>query len=140
MAGVSKRSDRCLRSVNPVIGDIVRKALMAAPPWMDFGVISGKRTAEEQAALFAQGRDADGQIIDRKAVVTFKDGTTKPSRHQGGEAIDIAAFHKGAITWDRKIMAIRAAYIIGFAAAHGVRLTGGAEWGWDEGHIELEKS
>lgn len=140
MANVSSRSERCLQSVDPELGDVVRKALLAAPAWMDFGVISGLRTVDEQQALWKKGRDANGDIVDRDEVVTFKDGIHQKSRHQFGNAVDIAAYKDGRITWDRKITAIRAAYIIGFAAAHGVRLTGGAKWEWDEGHIELETS
>jgi len=139
MAGVSKRSKKNLESVDPEIGDVVLAALKDAPIWLDFAVISGTRTAEEQAALFRKGRNEPGEIV------TYKDGYQRRSRHQPeppktkGEAIDIAAYKSGSITWDETETAAVAAYIIGYAKARGVDLTGGVEWGWDYGHIELEK-
>jgi len=138
MASVSQRSESCLQSVDPVLGDVVRQALIAAPPWLDFAVISGKRTAEEQRALWQKGRNANGDIVDASAVVTHKDGARKPSRHQTGKAVDIVAFRDGQISWKAEDNYIVAAYVAGFAAACGVRLTGGVRWRWDAGHLELE--
>lgn len=138
MAKISARSEACLQSVNSRLADVVRRALEAAPDWLDFVVISGLRTAEEQRALFAKGRDEEGLIIDQSKVVTYKDGVNQRSRHQSGNAVDIVAYKKGGITWNERENYIRAAYVVGWAAAHGVRLTGGIKWGWDPFHLELE--
>ena len=140
MATISTRSEDCLQSVDVALGHAIREALRAAPEHLDFAVISGLRTAAEQRALWKKGRDADGNITDKAQVVTFKDGIHQRSRHQYCRAVDIVAFKDGGITWDERENYIRAAYIAGFAAAHGVRLTGGFKWGWDPGHLELEAS
>jgi hypothetical protein len=137
MAAVSDRSRRNIESVKPALGNVIMKALIAAPAWLDFAVISGTRSAEEQHALFQKGRDSDGNIIDRDQVVTFKDGYQRRSRHQDGVAVDIVAYKDGGITWDKREIEIRASYILGFAAAHGLRLDGGVRWGWDAGHLEV---
>ena len=131
MALVSKRSDHCLSSVKPQLDNIVRAALEAAPAWMDFAVITGRRTTEEQQALFAKGRSEPGEIV------TQCDGIHTRSRHQDGEAIDIMAWKDGRGTFNTLDVAIRAAYIIGFARGCGIHLTGGVKWGWDQGHIEV---
>lgn len=138
MAVVSSRSRRHIDSVDPRLGAVVLAALEAAPPWLDFAVISGRRTTKEQQTLFARGRDAAGNIVDQSEVVTYADGVTTKSNHQSGRAIDIVAYEAGDVTWDEVEIATRAAYIVGFAAAHGVTLTGGIKWGWDEGHLQLE--
>lgn len=137
MAAISPRSEKNLASVNPELGNVVRQALMAAPAWLDFVVIAGRRTAEEQRELWKKGRDSEGNIVDRDAVVTFKDGVHKRSRHQSGEAVDIVAWKDGSITWDACENEKRAAYIVGFAEAHGIQLDGGVRWGWDAGHLEI---
>lgn len=136
MATISGRSRQNLDSVHPELGLAVTQALRHAPGWLDFGVISGKRTVEEQQELFAKGRDADGNIVGD--VVTYADGLHKKSRHQSGRAIDIVAYVKGEVSWDEDEIAKRAAYILGFARAKGLRLTGGLYWGWDLGHLEME--
>jgi len=140
MAKVSARSRLNLDSVDPALGQVVLQALQAAPPWLDFAVISGRRTREEQQALWRTGRDASGMIVDTDAVVTFKDGINLRSRHQSGRAVDIVAYVDGQISWDPRDNEKCSAYVIGYAAARGIKLTGGIEWGWDHGHIELEQS
>jgi len=138
VAKVSERSQRNLDSVVPMLGTVVQRALEEAPAWLDFAVISGKRTAEEQQELWRKGRDELGNVVDRDAVVTFKDGIHKRSRHQSGRAVDIVAYVDGKISWKEEHNLRVASYVIGFAAARGIKLTGGAKWGWDHGHLELE--
>lgn len=136
MATIGIRSSRNLDSVHSEIGAVVRAALEAAPPWLDFAVISGFRTVVEQGMLWDKGRDKHGEIIRLEEVVTYKDGTFKRSRHQSGRAVDIVAYEDGKITWDEREVAARAGYIIGFALARGIKLTGGIKWNWDLGHVE----
>lgn len=138
MAQLGLKTKRILGTVDPELEAVVIAALLAAPPWLDFAVISGKRTASEQNALWEKGRDGFGTIVDKKKVVTYKDGYVKKSRHQGKKAIDIVAFVKGKPNWSKSALSAVAGYIIGFAAARGVGLTGGLKWNWDIGHIEME--
>lgn len=145
MATVGTRSKKCLDSVHPTLRDVVTEALLAAPPWLDFAVISGLRTAREQAALYSQGRDEHGNVVHPEKVVTHRDGVLKKSNHQAqadgeGHAIDIAAYENGKLTWDEAETAARAGYIVGFAASRGIKLAGGLKWDWDLGHIELVTS
>lgn len=138
MARIGIRSNTCLDSVDCVLGGVVREALRDAPDWLDFGVISGRRSSAEQQALFAKGRDENGEVTDPDKVVTYRNGISTPSRHQSGEAVDIMAFlPSGRGTFDERQTEKRSAYIIGFAAARGVALVGGVKWGWDAGHLEL---
>ena len=142
MATVGKRSAQCLETVEPDFAEAVTDSLIAAPDWLDFAVISGMRERSEQALLFQKGRDLDGNVIDSAAVVTWRDGVMRLSRHQDqdgdgyGEAIDIMAFVGGRGTFDEREIEKRAAYIIGFCAARGIKLDGGVRWGWDQGHLE----
>lgn len=137
MATVGKRSEYVLQSVNPVLGNIVRMALIAAPPWLDFAVVSGDRTAEEQYALWCIGRTNGGDTVDPAKVVTYRDGTIKKSNHQSGNALDIVAYRDGNAVWTETANAAVAGYVIGFAAAKGIKLGGGVKWLWDYGHLEL---
>lgn len=143
MAKIGERSQRNLDSVHPVLGDVVAAALQQAPAWLDFAVICGKRSSVEQQALWYKGRDYAGAVLKREEVVTYRDGINKKSNHQvqadgHAYAIDIVAYERGLMTWDERENAARAGYIIGFAAAQGIKLTGGVKWDWDLGHIEIE--
>lgn len=140
MANIGSRSDKNLSSVKSELGIIVRQALHAAPPWLDFAVICGKRTAKEQQELYAKGRSRPDAlyIIEPEKVVTHCDGYGKRSAHQDGDALDIVAYVEGKPSWNETANAAVAAYMIGFAAARGVKLTGGVKWGWDYGHLQLE--
>lgn len=62
---------------------------------IDFGIISGLRTAEEQHALYEIGRKKE---LDRKPV-TYRDGYKKKSYHQTGMALDFAVYVGRKITW-----------------------------------------
>lgn len=143
MAKVGKRSKEVLGTVEPEFGRELERALRAAPDWLDFGFISGLREAPEQQVLFAKGRDEEGNVVDEGAVVTWRDGVIRLSRHQDrdgngyGEAVDIAAFKGGRMIFDEYEVAIRAAYIVGFLAARSIEVEGGVRWDWDQGHLEL---
>ena len=136
MATVGKRTARVIETVEPSLGGAIRRALEAAPDWLDFACTSGGRTETMQQALWSKGRDAKGDIVDESLVVTYKDGIEKLSRHQGGNAIDIVAYRGGKPTYDEHEGSLRAAYVMGFLAANGIETTGGVKWGWDQGHIE----
>ncbi len=143
MATVGRRSAECLKTVEPEFGKAVLYALKMAPDYLDFAVISGMRLTQEQQAMYLKGRDENGEVVDESLVVTWKDGVLRLSRHQDkdgngyGEAIDIMAFKGGRGTFDEYEIEKRAAYIIGFCAARGIKLDGGVRWGWDQGHLEM---
>jgi hypothetical protein len=65
--------------------------------WIDFSVYYGHRTPEEQLELFKKGRQEifeSWQIVDKKAVVTYKDGFKRLSNHNytPSRAADLWAF------------------------------------------------
>lgn len=67
-------------------------------------VVQGLRTAEYQHELWLQGRDAAGNIIDTKKVVTNADGVKIKSNHQSGRAVDCAFLDEnGKVTFDDKM-------------------------------------
>lgn len=98
--------------VDPRVADAV-DALLGADPatWM---VTGGLRTLDEQAADYAKGRDANGVVIDKNAVVT----NAKPgqSAHNFGLAVDVTLIEGTKDSWDyqhdpswqRMISAVRA--------------------------------
>jgi len=58
---------------------------------VDITIFSGHRTPKEQSKLYAQGRTTDG------AIITYKDGTDKKSRHNylPSKAVDIIPYPEG---------------------------------------------
>ncbi|MEM8035353.1 M15 family metallopeptidase [Morganella morganii] len=66
----SQRSENNLRGVNPVLVQIIRRALELSP--VDFAVIEGLRTPEKQAEYVSKGSSQ-----------------TRNSRHLTGHAVDI---------------------------------------------------
>ena len=86
---------------------------------VDFSVVYGHRTVEEQAALFAQGRTTKGNII------TYCDGTDKKSKHNysPSKAVDIIPYPTG---WRDEE---RFSYVAGVVMTTADRL-------WREGKIE----
>ncbi len=82
MAEFSKRSLDRLCGVHPDIQTLFHEVVKH----FDCTVISGVRTEEEQAALYAKGRTKAGNIV------TYKDGVKKKSKHQLGTAADIVPY------------------------------------------------
>ena len=89
---------------------------------VDFTVISGLRTLNEQRKLFAQGRSTKGKIV------TTMDGVIKKSYHQSGKAIDFIPypFHG----WDDKESFIKVGKELKFCADFlGFKNSyGGTDW------------
>lgn len=61
----------------------------------DCYIVSGLRTQEEQAALYAKGRTVPGDII------TYKDGIDRRSKHQSGMAVDVVPWPE---KWDKEAL------------------------------------
>ncbi|CAK2168593.1 peptidoglycan LD-endopeptidase CwlK [Vibrio crassostreae] len=82
---LSARSESRMIGVHGDLKRVVRRAIELTP--FDFGIISGKRTAEEQNALFKKG-------------ASQLDGYSKKSRHQSGHAIDFVVYDENSkVTW-----------------------------------------
>ncbi|MEZ8744164.1 M15 family metallopeptidase [Vibrio sp. 10N.286.49.E1] len=82
---LSARSESRMMGVHTDLKRVVRRAIELTP--FDFGITSGKRTVDEQNALFKQG-------------ASQLDGYNKKSRHQSGHAIDFVVYDEnGKVTW-----------------------------------------
>ena len=100
---LSTRSIRTLSTVKPEMQAVVRRAIELTE--VDFMVVQGKRTWDEQAKLYGQGRTATALILlgipasyaqPHKPKVTW----TMKSNHLSGDAVDLVAWVNGAISWD----------------------------------------
>lgn len=131
---------------------IIDRALEVCP--IDFTLVSGRRTAEEQHDLFKIGRRYVFELGDMSepktwvengsGVVTYADGYVKESRHQSGEAFDVQCYIPGLP--DLKYDKIHMAVLIGsfLTIAHRLLLNGiishglrsGADWDRDTQYLE----
>lgn len=86
---LSRNSKKNLKGVRSEIIQLVERVLKKSPH--DFGIPSngGKRTAEEQNALY--------HLVPR---VTWLDGYSKKSYHQSGNAVDIFIYDEHGACWD----------------------------------------
>ena len=87
-----------IRQLYPKIQEDAYRFAVEAKKSLLGGVFSTYRTFEEQASLYAKGRDADGNIIDGSKVVTY----TKPgySWHNWGLALDWVFKNPKGWTWE----------------------------------------
>ncbi|MBS7790310.1 M15 family metallopeptidase [Roseococcus sp. SDR] len=115
-----------LRGVHPDLVRVVERAREIA----SFIVVEGLRTRQRQAELFAAGKSK-----------------TMNSRHITGHAVDLAPWdddgdgvpETGEIAWSRDAMAPVVAAMRQAAAALGIPLVHGHDWGWDSPHHELDR-
>lgn len=122
------RSRGHLANVHPDLAKVTHRALELSQ--FDFGITSGKRTAEEQNALFKQG-------------ASQLDGYARKSRHQSGKAIDFVVYDEsGKVTWgwsyyERTSWAFKQA-----SRELGIPIIWGGDWtNFKDGpHIELDKA
>jgi peptidoglycan L-alanyl-D-glutamate endopeptidase CwlK len=135
---LSPSSEKILSTVRPDLQRVIRRA--AELTTVPFAVVSGNRTAAEQARLYSQGRSRPG------LVVTWVDGVRTKSNHQGGAAIDFSAVDdKGKPTNHLKHTWSTDYYkpIADVILAAGEELGIPVEWPlWrkgDFGHIQLRK-
>jgi len=101
MAKFGNKSKEILATVHQDLQTVLEYAIKI----VDFTILRGACTAEEQFQLYKQGRKKVGDawvIANKKKVVTYKDGHIMKSRHQYKEAIDIAFYRKTIphIIWD----------------------------------------
>lgn len=124
---LSARSESRMIGVHGDLKRVVRRAIELTP--FDFGITSGKRTAEEQNALFKKG-------------ASQLDGYSKKSRHQSGHAIDFVVYDENSkVTWgfsyyEQVSWAFKQA-----AKELNVPIVWGGDWvSFKDGpHVELDK-
>ena len=83
---LSSRSLGKLEGVNPVLVDTVKRAIEVSK--VDFGVIYGVRSLEEQEKLYKAGRS---QTMKSRHLIQ-EDGTS--------HAVDLMAYDSGEPSWD----------------------------------------
>ena len=121
-----------LEEINPILKELATKAL--AKSTVDFGIPStgGKRTAEEQKALYDKG-------------YSKADGTIKKTYHQSGNAVDLVPVIDGKMTWDsiQAFIEINEAVMAAWSEMNvsGWTLTWGGNWKTfiDRPHYEIKK-
>ena len=115
------RSEKALANVNPALATKVRAAAdQLAGNGTYLLVVSGLRTAAEQDALYAQGRNGAAGHIVTNARAGF-------SMHNYGLAVDIVPYlsgQTGQLNWDANTPQFRAMV----AALEGQGLVWGGEW------------
>jgi peptidoglycan L-alanyl-D-glutamate endopeptidase CwlK len=139
MSKFSKRSLDNLKGVHPDLVRIMNEAIKETP--MDFTIICGVRTAQQQQELYAQGRTKPG------AIVTNADGVKNKSNHQPkadgyGHAIDLYPYYNGSVQVNAPVSAFKtiATHILGVAKQMSVSIEWGGNWRSinDYPHIEIK--
>lgn len=120
---LSGRSRKNLEGVNPKLVSVVKTAIELTD--VDFAVTEGVRSAERQAELVAEGKS-----------------WVKKSKHQSGDAIDVAAFpnnYPGDVSWEAKHYAEINKAFQEAAKIHNCRVTWGGNWIQRDGvHFQFE--
>lgn len=128
-----KTSLKKLEGVHPDLVRVMKAAIVNTP--VDFTIDYGVRFAQEQHRLWLKGRDAAGNIVDKKLIVTKADGYKKKSNHQVkpdgyGHAVDLYPFVNGKVDFNDhgdNLKAI-ADHILTTAKDMGVKVTWGGHW------------
>jgi len=110
MYALSARSKANLEGVDDRLVAVVERAINETP--IDFGVICGLRTEEEQAALFAKGASQ------------IKQG----GPHVRGRAVDLMAYIDGRGCWELKVYDDIADVMRAAAIAEDVPIRWGCCW------------
>ena len=127
MFKLSQKSLDRLVGVNPDLIRVVKRAIELSP--IDFAVVQGVRTQDEQNALYEQGRTKPGKIVT----------WTKDSKHVGGKAVDLCPF---PIDWEDTVKFDKIAVAMLQAAKElGVKITWGGSWvkSKDRPHFQIEE-
>lgn len=99
----SKASLDRLATVDAALQRVAHRALELSP--IDFVVVQGNRTLDEQKRLYGKGRTA-AQCAAKGVPASYarpneaKVTWTLNSNHIGGRAIDVAPYVDGGINWD----------------------------------------
>lgn len=148
---MDKKSEKLLKNLNSNLAFCLKKTnqfLINIKSPLRIKIIYVIRTAEEQFELYKKGRELKDNkwiIINKKKVVTSKDGYNKKSKHQEldeeekGKAVDIIVLLNGKITWNIKYYHHIAGIALHFGYETGLKI----EWGgWfpnieDGGHFQI---
>ncbi len=106
---LSKRSMSRLEGVNPKLVKVVTTAITISK--IDFGVICGLRTIEEQRELVAKGASQ-----------------TMKSKHLEGNAVDLMAYIGGRGSWEMNLYDDIADAMKIAADEHNIQIRWGAAW------------
>ena len=121
MPTFSKRSRERLSTVHPDLQMVMSYVVKD----FDITIICGIRTEEEQAKLYAKGRETPGKIV------TYCDGRERRSKHQSGNAVDVGPW---PLNWNREEDFIKMGWYIK-GVANMLRRYGAIEneieWGGD---------
>lgn len=117
-----KKSLERLAGVKEPLQTVIKSAIVDSP--YDFSITCGMRTVEEQKVLVATGKSK-----------------TMKSKHLTGDAVDIAVFVDGKLTWELKYYKAVATHIKKVAAKLGIKITWGGDWKSfiDGCHFQMEK-
>lgn len=140
MASFGKASSDKLKGVHPDLVKVMEEAIKDSP--VDFSIVYGVRTTQEQKDLYALGRtkvNPDGKSKSKPMgnIVTQKDGVKNRSNHQAksdglGRAVDIVPYINGGIRWEAtNEFNILASHILATAKRLGVKIRWGADWDMD---------
>lgn len=145
---LGKNSLARLEGVHPDLVAVVKRAIQITK--VDFAVVQGNRTRDEQMRLYGKGRT--GAQCEAKGVpATYarpgdaKVTWTLNSNHIGGKAVDIAPYVDGRITWDdsgkRGLWPHLAQAMQNAARELGVEIEWGGAWQKtpDRPHFELKR-
>lgn len=134
-----KFSPKSLQRLSGVHEDLAKVAFKALEiSKIDFGILQGLRTVEEQRALYNKGRTPES-IAKGEKPVTW----TMNSRHLSGHAIDFVCYVNGKVTWDHEFYDHVGAAFLEAGAKLGIPIIWGGTWKapkTDKPHVELNKS
>lgn len=148
MPALGKVSIAKLQGVHPNLVKVIEASIKECP--VDFTIVYGVRSINEQKSLYALGRTAinpDGKSAKKPLgnIVTQKNGTTNKSNHQVksdgfGHAVDFVPYLNGSINWnaDNEFKVI-AAHIMATAKCLDIAIVWGGVWKSmpDMPHFEL---
>lgn len=142
---LGQRSLKTLATVDERMQRVVKRAIELTA--VDFVVVQGRRTHDEQSQLYGQGRTAAQMLAAGLSEFHAKPGVPKvtwtmKSNHLTGRAVDLAAFVEGQIVWTPTKLYFSIAEAMSHAAEiEKVAIDWGGHWtkNKDYPHFELRK-
>lgn len=125
-----KRSKEVFDTLDPRLQGLANTVLQI----IDVSLVEGERTDEYQFGLFKRGRkEVNGSwvIINKNAVVTYKDGYEKKSTHQTSPSIAFDMVPAGVGYSDKNAAIYMAGIIWGVAYMMGIKIRWGGDWDRD---------
>lgn len=142
---LSQRSLKTLATVDERMQRVVKRAIDLTT--VDFVVVQGRRTHDEQARLYGQGRTAAQMAAAGLPTVYAQPKVPKvtwtmKSNHLSGRAVDLAAYVDGRIVWAPTSLYAKIADAMAHAAiVEKVAVDWGGNWATtkDYPHFELRR-